>query len=266
MHDVLVLCYHAVSNDWPSGLAVKTSELAKQVQALLKRGYSATTLERALTTRSPRSFVVTFDDGLRSVLEHGLPVLEQFGVPATLFVPTRFVGGDLRADWPGVDEWLGTEHEDELRTLDWPGVRTLVDHGWDIGSHTCSHPRLTSLPDRELAEELTESKLECERQLGRPCSSIAYPYGDHDDRVVEFARSAGYRIGCTLPDRFTVPSALAWPRVGIYESDGTVAFRLKTSPGILHLRRTRAWDALSRAQRMSHRAKPGAHPRHDGAF
>jgi peptidoglycan/xylan/chitin deacetylase (PgdA/CDA1 family) len=250
MHNVLVLCYHAVSNGWPSSLAVRATELENQVRTLLDRGYTAATFGDALSGAASGVFVVTFDDGFQSVLDHGLPVLDRLGVPATMFVPTGLVGPAGLALWPGPDAWSDTEHREELRVLDWAGVRTLADHGWEIGSHTCSHPRLTQLGDAELAAELSDSRLECERQLGRTCASIAYPYGDYDERVVAAAGEAGYRFGCTLPDKFTPSATLAWPRIGIYRDDGSMTFRLKTSQATMWIRQSPAWNTVSRLRRL----------------
>ena len=64
---------------------------------------------------------------------------------------------------------------------------------------------------------------------GRPCESIAYPYGDHDDRVVEAARRAGYVAAGTLPSRLDERGPLRFPRVGVYYGDDERRFRLKVS-------------------------------------
>ena len=167
MHDILVLCYHAISSTWRSSLVVKPDELEHQVKTLLGRGYTPTTFSEALSSPARGGMlVVTFDDGFRSVLDRALPVLDRLRVPATMFVSDRVrLGSDSSAAWSGPDAWLTTEYRDELRTLDWPGVSTLADHGWEIGS---SHPDAPS-PDnargrRTPRAELRDSKLECERQ------------------------------------------------------------------------------------------------------
>ena len=105
--------------------------------------------------------------------------------------------------WPGIDGWLGTEHEHELQPLSWDELRRLQDAGWEIGSHACSHPYLTRLGDDELERELGESRRRLETELGRPCRSLAYPYGDHDERVVRAVgggRIRGRRHGAEAAD------------------------------------------------------------------
>jgi peptidoglycan/xylan/chitin deacetylase (PgdA/CDA1 family) len=250
--EVLVLCYHAVSDTWPSRLAVTSEQLREQIATLLERGYEPVTFtEAVLSDAGSKRLAVTFDDAYDSLRTHAAPVLAKLGVPATVFVPTDFAGRDGPMAWPGIDEWLTTPHSGELTPLDWDGLRELADSGWEVGSHTRSHPRLTELPDILLAAELTESRTEIEQHLDRPCLSIAYPYGDVDERVIAAARDAGYTAGAALPTTFEQPRRLSWPRVGIYRADTGLPFNLKVSRAVRRLRRSPAWsmvEGLSRAR------------------
>ncbi len=245
MSDVLVLCYHAVSSSWKAPLSVTPERLEHQLESLVRRGYrNATFTDATLGATASRTLAVTFDDGYRSVLESALPVLEGLGLTGTVFVPTRFVGSDAPMAWPGIDRWLGGPHESELAPMDWEQLDTLAAAGWEIGSHTVSHPKLPELGDDRLAEELGESKTACEEALGVPCTSVAYPYGDVDARVVRAAAKAGYSAGAALPARFHMARTLEWPRVGIYHSDAAWRSRLKCSPW---MRSARALPLVERA-------------------
>jgi peptidoglycan/xylan/chitin deacetylase (PgdA/CDA1 family) len=239
--DLLVLCYHGVADGWEP--AVPVAALRRQLALLLGRGYVPSTFTQAvLDPPAARTLAVTFDDGYRSVLERARPVLEELGVPATVFVATAFVGTP-RAAWPGTDHWLGTEHERELDMLSWTELAQLAGEHWEIGSHTCTHPRLTQLRGDEVAQELAAARAEVAERVGA-CTAVAYPYGDVDARVVRAAAEAGYRAGCTLPTRFHYDSALAVPRVGVYRRDGDLVFRVKVSPLVRRWRRTRVWTLL----------------------
>ena len=128
--------------------------------------------------------------------------------------------------------------------MSWSEMRALADSGWEVGSHSRTHPRLTALSDSRLMEELRSSRLECETEIGRPCRSLAYPFGELDRRVVEFAGRAGYEAAATLSRvRFRPPLALRWPRAGIYRRDGRRRFGLKVAP---RLRDPRANAATGR--------------------
>ena len=245
--DVLTLCYHAVSPTWPAVLAVRPETLAAQLRDVVRRGYVGATLTEALE-RPParRVVVVTFDDGFRSVLEPARPVLAEVGLPGTVFAVTAFPGSSRPLSWPGVSHWLTTPHAGELTSLSWPELRELADAGWEVGSHTHTHPHLTQTDDETLAGELAGSRAICERELGRPCRTLAYPYGDADGRVVRAAEQAGYAAAAAMPGRFGRPRALIWPRVGVYRRDGLGRFRLKTWPAARLARDTRLVRRLRR--------------------
>ncbi len=250
--DLLVLCYHSVSDDWPSRLAVTREHLQAQLARLVEHGYRGVTFSDAiLAPADGKRLAVTFDDGYSSLLANALPILEELGLPATVYVPTEFPGSGKPLSWPGIEQWLETPHRGELEPLDWDQLRFLMERGWEIGSHTRSHPRLTELDDARLADELLESRLELERRLGVPCRSIAYPYGDVDERVIGATRDAGYVGGAALPQQFYPPRRLAWPRVGIYRADAGMRYRAKVANPMRSLRKTRAWPVLRRASRRS---------------
>jgi peptidoglycan/xylan/chitin deacetylase (PgdA/CDA1 family) len=236
--DTLGVCYHAVSDRWPVEWAVTPAQLRAQLELLVDRGYRGRTFHDAVTTpTSARTLVVTFDDAFSSVLDLAFPILSALGLPATVFVVTDFADGGRPLEWPGVEGWVGGAHAAEVRGLSWSELGTLADAGWEVGSHTRSHPRLTELDDAALADELQGSRDACERALGRKCLSVAYPYGDFDARVVAAAADAGYEAAATLPNAPGRPSPLAWPRVGVYRKDSLRRFRLKISPMVHRVRR-----------------------------
>lgn len=231
MPDILVLAYHAVSHRWPAALSVTPQALSEQLELLVDRGYRGATFHEAVhDPRGTRVLAVTFDDAFRSVVDLAGPILGSLELPATVFVPTDFAGRSGPMSWSGVEQWLGGPHEEELACLSWPELAQLAAAGWEIGSHTCSHPNLTRLDDHRLYDELARSRADCERRLGRPCRSLAYPYGELDDRVVAATRAAGYEAACALPDRLDSTDPLRYRRVGVYRGDGRGRFRAKVSP------------------------------------
>jgi peptidoglycan/xylan/chitin deacetylase (PgdA/CDA1 family) len=249
--DTLILSYHAVSPDWPSPLAVLPQALEAQVAGLQRRGYRAVTLEEAVVGRPSGDVVaLTFDDAYANVLEHGLPILERLGAPATIFPPTDWIGRDEPMVWPGIGGWVGGPHEDELRPASWEDLRRLRAAGWEIGSHTCSHPWLSQVSsDEELHRELRASRERVESEVGAPCTSLAYPFGDVDERVLAATRAAGYTAAVTVPDRMNATDPLLAPRIGVYRHDDGRSFALKVSPRLRRLRETPIADPLLRSAR-----------------
>lgn len=208
--DRLVLCYHTVSPTAATKLTVLSSAFRRQLVALLGQGYRGVTFQQLVTGESvTKSLAVTFDDSELCVIDHAFPILSELGIPGTVFVPVSAVG------LPGMTTWQD--------------LSGLAKSGWEVGSHTVSHARLPDLDQGGLERELRVSRETIEDVLERPCTSIAYPYGAVDDRVLSAAEAAGYTAGCTTEG--TVPSAdpLRWPRVGVNGDDGHLMFRAKVS-------------------------------------
>lgn len=250
--DVLALCYHAVSDSWNVPIAIEPRRLERQLTGLLRRGYEPTTFGEALTSPpARRTLAVTFDDGLRSVATTAAPILDRLGIPATLFAVTAFVGAQEPVQWAGLEGVLGTADEHELAPLDWEDLEALHRAGWEIGSHSADHVPLTGLSGQELTRQLVESRTTVEQRLGVPCTSIAYPYGAVDERVVAAARDAGYRAGGGLLPDHTDRDPLRFPRVFVSRADGEAHLRLRLSRSLRSLQATRAWAALG----------PGSRPR-----
>ena len=239
-----------MSESWPSPLAVGPEHLHRQVSGTAQRGYRGVRFTEALTSDAgDRVFAVTFDDAYASVVSLAFPVLAQLGVPATVFVPTRADRDGLR-DWDGIRPWSHTPWRDELQGASWSQLRELVAAGWEIGSHSRTHPDLTSVTDEQLRDELEGSREDCEAELGVPCTSIAYPYGLVDHRVVEAvtasrlsgrsrARGEGYIGGAH--------QALCWPRLAVYRGDGSARFWAKRE---VFTHAPRLLDGLSRLRSL----------------
>jgi peptidoglycan/xylan/chitin deacetylase (PgdA/CDA1 family) len=249
MRDLLVLCYHALSPTWPAALSVTPDSFERQLDEISRRGYRGARFTDAVTEPARgRTVAVTFDDNYRSVLELAKPILDHYGYVGTLYVPTDWPEVDGPMHWAGIDQWLATEHEHELSSLSWGELCDLADSGWEIGSHTCSHPHLPELDDGTLAHELLASKMRMEEELKRPCTSIAYPYGSVDERVVAATGRAGYLTAGVIPRVLAAPTPLLWPRAAIFHEDELARFKMKISPTVRRLRRTSLGNALDRGR------------------
>ena len=206
----IVLCYHAISPSWEADLSVTPERLERQVRLLLKRGYRAARFTDVVHSPAGEKVVaITFDDAFRSVIELALPILQRFGAPGTVFVPTDYAGAEAPLQLPGLDRWLSGRFEGELMPMSWSELRSLSAAGWEIGSHSASHRHLTQLDDDTLEAELILSKAACENEISGVCTAVAYPYGDLDARVLAASRKAGYTAGAALRSRLEPHGPLA---------------------------------------------------------
>ena len=252
----LVLSYHGVSESWPEPLAVTPAALEEQLRWLAAQGYRSVTFTDAVRAAGEQKLLaITFDDAHQSVVSVALPILSSLRMVATVFVPTAYPppedGG--RLSWSGIEEWSESPYAHELAAASWDELRGVVQSGWEIGSHGHTHRWLPALSDRDLDMELRVSKEICERETGRECRSLAYPYGGFDDRVIAAARECGYSAAATFPRRnLRSSSAYEWPRIVIYRADDLRGFKRKVSPV---LRWLRASPLLALASLRSRRHK-----------
>lgn len=217
-----VLCYHRVGGPLELGVTrVARAAFVRQMTALARQGWRTLTVgEFAESAFSPylfsvsrlpyggRGFLLTFDDGYASLAEQAYPVLADLGFTATTFLVTDFIGAvnswDVRYSWR------------RQPLLDWPEIEQWRDRGFDFGSHTATHRRLTWLSAAAVADEFGRSRDTLVRRLGAAAGrAIAYPFGARSARTVELARQAGYELGFAgVRERGTDPLQLA--RVPVY--------------------------------------------------
>jgi peptidoglycan/xylan/chitin deacetylase (PgdA/CDA1 family) len=235
----IVLCYHAVSESWESPLAVTPATVVRQAQRLQRLGYVAGTVSDVMQ-REPfePSFAITFDDAYRSVFISAAPLLVELGIPATVFVPTSFVGHRVPVGATAARSAYG---DDLLRTMDWGQLRELLAIGWELGAHGHSHSHLTRMALADAIDDVRRSKVEVEEKGGKACRSFAYPYGMANQQLAELVRDIGYASAFTLSKRASLKSPHLSPRVGVYRGDGDVRFALKTSRVLQRVRTSTPW-------------------------
>jgi peptidoglycan/xylan/chitin deacetylase (PgdA/CDA1 family) len=193
MRRTVVLCYHMVSATYEHRLSISPQLLLRQVRLLA----------RFARVRA------SFDDAFRSAAAV-FPALERRGVPVQIFV----CSGYARDGSPLTIPELEGDDPEQLATMSWEELRAHAERGVEIGSHGIAHAHLTRLSDADLRRELGESKAEIEDVLGRRCPDLAYPYGEHDERVRAAARAAGYERAYGLRERGH--DAYALRRVDLY--------------------------------------------------
>jgi peptidoglycan/xylan/chitin deacetylase (PgdA/CDA1 family) len=192
---VPILMYHVIGYAPPGtrlpSLWVTPQEFRAEVRALRDAGFHGVTLREVWdawhhAAKLPRKPVVfSFDDGYEGQVRDALPALRRVG-------------------WPGVLNLVLKNLPDIGGTR---GARRLVAAGWEIDSHTLTHPDLTTLPDADLRNELRRSRASITRLLGQPASFFCYPSGRYDARVIQAVRAAGYLAATTVAPGYATPGA-----------------------------------------------------------
>jgi peptidoglycan/xylan/chitin deacetylase (PgdA/CDA1 family) len=255
LSDTVALCYHGVSRTWLDPMAVTPEQLQQQVGWFLRRGYRPVTVRQAVSepAQGGRRLVITFDDALLSVHSLARPVLEQLGAVATVYAPSVPIAAGEPMSWPEVAHHLQTKDAHELAPMSPAQLREVADNGWEVGSHTRTHPWLPKISADQLGDELNGSKNELEQLLHRPIETLAYPFGAYDERVATATAAAGYVAAVTLPVRVPAwprkPSTeelMALPRIGIYRVDEWRRFRVKVARPVRRLRAGPLWGLTGR--------------------
>lgn len=191
-----ILNFHRVTPDpVPAALAPYThtpEQFDAQLQYCARNGFYGVTLDdwQAQTARwrgmPGRALAITFDDGYVDFLEHALPILEKYGFPVTVFLVTDLVG--KTAQWDA-------RYGPPAPLMSWTQIKEAADKGAQFGSHTASHPLLTTLTPREVADQAYRSRSEIEQNLGQRVESVAYPYGDFNEIGGRIFEDNGYTLG-----------------------------------------------------------------------
>jgi peptidoglycan/xylan/chitin deacetylase (PgdA/CDA1 family) len=189
-----ILTYHHVGArplgvKWRS-LYVSPRLFARQMAELAEAGFRTTTLDapRPVAGNPERRVGVTFDDGYVDTLEHAAPVLARHGFTAIQFLVADQIGGR--------NEWDVAEGERPSPLMNEAQVRAWLAAGHAIGSHTCTHPRLTRLTRAAQREELRASRLRLEDRFGVRVDHFCFPYGDADASLGALLEEAGYATAC----------------------------------------------------------------------
>lgn len=222
--EVLILGYHKIGpqppDTWTSWYYTPTALFVRHLEWLREEGYAYLNLESFLrgaedpASLPEKSALVTFDDGYRSILRHGLPEMEAAGCPGVIFVPTQYVGG--RNDFD-----LHEEPSEEI--LSWAEMRELEKRGIALQSHGVTHRGLSGLSLKECKEEIVTSKAVLEEHLHRPVLTYSFPYGDGGtpdtaDVVQELLQEAGYRAAFRYgpePKPFSPENLFQLGRIGL---------------------------------------------------
>ena len=99
-----------------------------------------------------------------------LDILDENGIRATFFL---------------VDIW--TQRFPEL-------VKEIAARGHEIGNHSTTHPKMSSLSREKIAQELETMSANVEKLIGQRPTLFRPPYGDYNNDVVLTARQNGYEV------------------------------------------------------------------------
>jgi peptidoglycan/xylan/chitin deacetylase (PgdA/CDA1 family) len=193
---VPILMYHVIAaapeNARYPGLFVTPARFAEHMAYLARHHYHVVALQRVWDhwhggTRLPlKPVVVSFDDGFRSWYMHAYPILRKHGWVGTMNLAVSHLNaGDIHAAL----------------------IRKLVAAGWELDSHTLTHPDLTLLRGRDLRREVAGSRAVLRKLFGVQVNFFCYPSGRYNKSVIAEVRRAGYLGATTTVGGVAVPGS-----------------------------------------------------------
>lgn len=205
-----ILMYHRCT-DHPAGgssptVNVTPGRLRKQLRGLLDRGFVPWTLRQAIAAQlSSESipenvFVVTFDDGYENNLLNALPILEELGVPATIFIATAYLDSDQPYPF---DNWdragFASVPASSWRPMTTAQCRELGAHELiELGAHTHTHDAFAGRTE-EFRRDLAISVDIVRDRFGVDNPTFSFPFGLATEEMIVVARQAG--VACALHTR-----------------------------------------------------------------
>lgn len=196
---IKVLMYHRVVRDeeltaLASQYAIHADVLQAQLRTLEKLGYTTITFHDYALYRKgelnlpKKPVIITFDDGYEDTHTHAFPLFREYGMKAVVFV----LGDPLVR----TNAWDAGEGITSAPLMTSGQILELHAAGFEIGSHSLTHKRLTELPREEAWNEISRSRMLLEMMLNGPVRTFSYPYGLLNDEVRALVAEAGYDFAC----------------------------------------------------------------------
>lgn len=175
-------------------LYVSPAKFERQLWTMRRLGLRGVSISEGLKRldegNSRRYVALTFDDGYTDTATVAAPLLKRYGFGATCYVVSGALGTCNRWD----EEFL----QERKALMNREQIEQWLSAGMEVGSHTCSHPRLHELTREDALREIADSRVALTNLLGAPVAHFAYPFGQFTEDVSELVRSAGYLSAVTV--------------------------------------------------------------------
>ncbi|MCM8816743.1 MAG: polysaccharide deacetylase family protein [Candidatus Omnitrophica bacterium] len=216
----MILAYHRINPWYKDALTVDPEMFEKHIKYLLEKGFKPVSLYQYVEELNQRNknFCISFDDGFADNFLFAFPIIKKYKLRPIIFLTAHFIG----------TEKLPKNYVDRKkdRYLRWKEVHEMLHSNIDFGSHTLTHPDLTTLDRKDAWNEILESKKFIQKNIGRKIDFFCYPYGKQNEKIREMVKNAGYR-GAVITNLKGKIDLYSLPRIGIYGHNSFLIFKLK---------------------------------------
>ena len=208
---VPILMYHHLSEDVTNSEMVSPEQFEAQIRALSEAGYTGVSFDelQAYVLRGEplpeKPVVITFDDGYRSNYTLAYPILQKYGMKATIFAIGVSFGTDHYKDTDyAITPHFGAAEAAEMTAS---GLISIQSHTYDMhqwppyetGSAVRENILQLSSESEEayvqaLTEDFTRSRALLEGATGQPVDVLAYPAGQYSTLAQVTLQSLGVHV------------------------------------------------------------------------
>jgi peptidoglycan/xylan/chitin deacetylase (PgdA/CDA1 family) len=232
--EVAVFVYHRFGNDKYPSTNISIENFEQHLSYLKSNNFVVLNFGEALDYINNPEIAyhhnvacITVDDGYKTFISNGLPLLKKYGFSATVFINSESVGG-------------GTY-------MNWEELKQIHEQGIEIGNHSHSHAYFLNTAKSDRSQHFRKDVLKCQEEikmhLGFYPDVFAYPYGEFDPEMKLELKSMGFKGAAAQNsgimhhfDDFAIPRfPMAGPYVkleGFMEKANIKALRIEKSlPG-----------------------------------
>ncbi len=213
-----ILYYHNLteSEDEVGDYTITAETFRSHLEALTEAGYTTISFEElsawvngeSVESLPDNPIIITFDDGYESNYTLAYPILEEYGMKATIFVIGRSTGLDTYVDGLPMFPHFTLDEANEMKAS---GLIEICSHGYNFHQVEGRDPdparisalKLDSETDSEYAEYM-QSDLEAMKSLiGDGAYIIAYPGGKYDELSESVLSDLGVTVTVTTEQKIS---------------------------------------------------------------
>jgi peptidoglycan/xylan/chitin deacetylase (PgdA/CDA1 family) len=213
-----IFMYHHIqdvagsANSTERNLSLSPKKFREEMKYLSDSGYAAATLAELFNDVPEKRVVLTFDDGYQDLVDNALPAMKEFGFRGVVFVIADNIGK------PGY--------------VTWGELKQLKELGWEIGSHSLTHPDLERELEAVQMKQIYDSKKILEEKLGVKVDYFCYPAGKYNETTISLLKEAGYlgAVTVNLGTNNSKKDIFELKRIRIVSTESLTSFKSKVNP------------------------------------
>lgn len=229
-----ILMYHKLSKTSNDRFTVSADDFEQQLAFLREKGYTTISfreLSKILLAGAPlpqKSVIITFDDGYESQYDIAYPILKQYQMKATFFLPVNFIG--KTNSWDKTGEAL----------MGYDKIKEMSGELFEFGLHSYLHEDYSKLTPSQMEADIQNSKKELEQNHCLFVPVLCYPYGSlpKDPEIIVKMKEIFKRNNIEFAARvksainqFPIKDVYELRRVDVRGNESFLKFKIKLKKG-----------------------------------